>query len=850
MPSALLSSYAINTDRYDEMLDAAEKIRDHWQPLCEQIDATSPEQMHQQADFVRSQIIENGVTYNMYTSPQGVSRPWELDPLPLVLPAAEWEPLAAGVAQRARLLDKILADLYGPQTLLSLGLLPPALVFGHPGFLWPAQGMRPPHGKFLHIYGVDVARSPDGRWWVIADRTQAPSGAGYALENRLIVSRVFPELFRDLRVHHLAEFFRTQHQSLSQFAPSDGEPPLIVLLTPGPYNETYFEHAYLARYLGFPLVEGQDLTVRGDMVYLKTLSGLQRVHGILRRLDDGYCDPLELRGDSALGVPGLLQAARAGHVLIANALGSGVVESEAISGFLPNICQHLLGEPLMIPSVATWWCGEAPALEHVIERLDELVIKAAYPSFSFEPVFGRDVQGQARDALIERLRTQPHAYVAQEVITLSQAPVVSLETDKKLVGRSVALRLLATATGTADDGYTVMPGGLTRLANQSAAQLISMQRGGGSKDTWVLSERPVSTMSLLKRATTARDLVRNPAALSSRVVESLFWLGRYTARADNTARLLRVALTRFDDASRDAPLAREAALDICRWLALVPKHREDEIEAFTPQDAEQILVAAVFDSKQASSVASNLRHLMWTATQVRERLSHDNWSALNRMERSMAASAVKAKGRAGLTEALRSLDQMMVFSASLAGFAMDCMTRDDGWRLLIIGRHIERITFLSSAISRFLSNLADTLSLNPDYHGSLGWLLETADSIITYRHRYRAQPELLPVLDLIVFDDTNPHGIVLQMVQLISYLNELSDNLNQDRIETTGVLPTQLKLLNGFDLSRFENASPAVCRNLARLLDEIARNAWALSDRLAMRHFTHIGDISQQTLAA
>jgi uncharacterized alpha-E superfamily protein len=490
----------------------------------------------------------------------------------------------------------------------------------------------------------------------------------------------------------------------------------------------------------------------------------------------------------------------------------------------------------------------------VIERLDELVIKAAYPSFSFEPVFGRDVQGSARDALIMRLRTQAHAYVAQEVITLSQAPVVSLEDDKKLVGRSVALRLFATATGTADDSYTVMSGGLTRLANQAAAQLISMQRGGGSKDTWVLSERPVSTLSLLKRATTARDLVRNPAALSSRVVENLFWLGRYTTRGDNAARLLRVALSRFDDASRDAPLAREVVLDVCRWLALVPNPRADEIDAFTPQDAEQILIAAVFDTKQASSLASNLRHLMWAATQVRERLSLDNWSTLNRMERSLAASAAKATGRAGLTEALRSLDQIMVFSASLAGFAMDCMTRDDGWRLLIIGRHIERITFLASTISRFLSTLAETLDAKPEYLGSLDWLLETADSIITYRHRYRAQPELLPVLDLIVFDDTNPHGIVLQMSQLISYLNELSDNLGQDQIETTGVLSAQLKLLGGFDLSRFENrfenASPAACRGLARLLNEITRNAWALSDQLAMRHFTHIGDISQQTLAA
>jgi uncharacterized alpha-E superfamily protein len=417
----------------------------------------------------------------------------------------------------------------------------------------------------------------------------------------------------------------------------------------------------------------------------------------------------------------------------------------------------------------------------------------------------------------------------------------------------VALRLLA--SGTADGNYTVMPGGLTRVASPSAAQMISMQRGGASKDTWVLSEQPVSTLTLLKRATTARDLVRNPATLSSRVVENLFWLGRYTARCDDTARLLRVALTRFDDASRDAPRARLAALDLCSWLGLVPDLSDsewptEELAAVLPDDAEQMLVAAVFDGKRGSSVASCLRYLMWTATQVRERLSRDNWQALNRMERVLATSSKLASGRAALTEALRSLDQTMVFCASLAGFAMDCMTRDDGWRLLVIGRHIERLGFMATAVSRFLSTLNANGELHTEAIGSLDWLLETADSIITYRHRYRAQPELLPVLDLIVFDETNPHGVALQMHQLIACLSELADNLLQDPIEATGALPAQLAALANFDLSRFEYATASACDELVHLLDDIASQAWALSDRLAMRHFTHVGEISQQTLAA
>ena len=335
MPSNLLSMYPRMPDRFDEMLAESGEVRAPWQPFFEHLNAATPEQMRHRHNYVRRRIQENGVTYNVYADPKGADRPWELDPLPLILSANEWAEISGAVTQRARLLNAVLGDLYGEQQLLRDGIVPPALVFGHNGFLGPCQGIKQPGDTWLHLYAADLARSPDGRWWVIADRTQAPSGAGYALENRLIVSRVFAEQFRDLRVQHLAEFFQHLQDSLARWAPSVGEgnsqgereTPLIVLLTPGPYNETYFEHAYLARYLGYPLVEGQDLTVRGDCVYLRTLTGLQRVHAILRRLDDDYCDPLELRGDSALGVPGLLQAVRAGKVLVANALGSGLLQS-------------------------------------------------------------------------------------------------------------------------------------------------------------------------------------------------------------------------------------------------------------------------------------------------------------------------------------------------------------------------------------------------------------------------------------------------------------------------------------------------------------------------------------------
>jgi uncharacterized circularly permuted ATP-grasp superfamily protein/uncharacterized alpha-E superfamily protein len=826
-------AYQPHRDRYDEMLDANGGARAHWRPLLNHLREATPAQMRQRQEFVRSQVLENGVTYNMYASTQGAGRPWELDPLPLLLPAAEWSGLAAAVAQRARLLDAVLADLYGPQALLSEGLLPPATVYGHPDFLWPCRGMQPPGGRFLHLYAVDLARSADGHWWVIGDRAQAPSGAGYALENRLIVSRAFPELFRDQKVQHLAEFFRALRQNLIQHAPTDGEPPLTVLLTPGPFNETYFEHAYLARYLGFPLVEGQDLTVRGETVYLKTLTGLQRVHAILRRLDDDYCDPLELRGDSALGVPGLLQVARAGRVLLANAPGSGLVESGAIAAFLPRICERLLGEKLALPAVASWWCGEAPALEYVIAHLDELVIKPAYPSTSHQPVLGRDLRGKAREALILRLRKQPRAYVAQEIVRLSQVPVVSHE--HHLAARPVGLRMYATAN--TDGGYTVMPGGLARVAGTPVAQMISMQRGGGSKDTWVLADTAASGFSLLANTVTARELVRSPSNLSSRVVENLFWFGRYTTRCDDNARLLRVTLTRFDDASAEAQAARESALALCRGMELFAAPDADAPQP-TPEDA---LWTAICDEGRVESLSSNLRRLAWTGMQIREHLSLDNWLVLQRLPR---APSAETRRTAGLGAALDYLDRSLIFCVGLAGFAMDGMTRDNGWRFLMIGRHLERLAFIASATARFLHRGRER------GWSSLDWMLEVADSSITYRSRYRAQAELLPLLDLIVFDASNPHGVVFQLRQLLAYLGELSADLGGSHHDIADEAQALLQDYARFDLARLEQANATSCGELADLLERTTRAAWALSDILAARHFTHVGEISRQTLAA
>ena len=823
----LLDRYPFTAGSYHEMLDAKGAVRPHWQRLFEQLQRSSPAQLtHRQALLAR-QIQENGVTYNVYADPKGADRPWELDLLPNLIPAEEWQQIAAGIAQRARLLNAVLADLYGPQRLLAEGLLPPELVFGHNHFLWPCQGVQPREGTYLHLYAVDLARTPDGRWWVTADRTQAPSGAGYALENRQIVARAFPELYRDLQVQYLADFFRTLQETLARQAPSDGEVPLVVLLTPGRFNESYFEHLYLARQLGYPLVEGGDLTVRDARVYLKTLSGLRRVHAIMRRLDDDFCDPLELRTDSALGVPGLLEAVRQGQVLVANALGSGVLESPGLLGFLPRINQHLFGEELSLPSIATWWCGEAPVLAQALEKLPELLIKPAFPSQSFTPVFGRDLSPPQREALARRMRARPYAYVAQAQAQLSLAPV--WQAGEGLQPRAIGMRVYAVAS---TEGYRVLPGGLTRVAAEAEAEVVSMQRGGASKDTWVLGERaPRGEPWRAQRVLGVADLVRRDPYLPSRVVENLFWFGRYCERCDNSARLLRILLARYIDG--DDPQALQAAVDLGERLKLLPEKGE----------LPERLLAALRGAEWSFSLRANLQRLQWAASQVRGKLSRENWQALIELQREALSLETEEPD---LGELLEFLNRLVMALAALSGFALDDMTRDQGWRFLIIGRQIERLQFLGSSLAVFLCGSAVF-----DQAG-LAWLLELGNSGITYRSRYLAVPQLIPVLDLLLLDEQNPHGVLFQLKLVADALARLNEDFAAPREPGLHLL---LERLAAFDLGCLENplfgadSLRAALEGLADLLQQIAEACGQVSDRLALRHFAHVDAVSQQTVS-
>ena len=808
--------------------------------------------MRQRLEMVQRLVRENGVTYNVYADAKGLQRPWDLNVLPLILPHNEWADIESAVIQRATLLNRILGDVYGEQALLHDGLLPSALIHGHAGFLRPCHGMRHPDGVALHFYALDLARAPSGRWWVVADRTQAPSGAGYALENRAIMARTFPDLLRELKVKPLAGFFSTMRDSLADWGRwcaahgndniplRDSELPLIVLLTPGPYNETYYEQAYLARYLGLPLVEGSDLTVRNGIVWLKTLSGLQRVHVIMRRVDDDFCDPLELRIDSALGVAGLTEAARRGNVLIANSLGSNLLESGALLGFLPKLCERLLGEPLQMPSVATWWCGEPAALEQVIDKLDQLVIKPSFPQLREFPVFGQDLKGEARAAFIHKLRANPNNYVAQELVRLSQAPVWKPGSPSGLSAHAIGLRVYACAT---PDGYVVMPGGLTRVATGSDARVITMQRGGSSKDTWVQAKAQVEAHGSLKRTTTSRDLIRDDMHLSSRVAENLFWFGRHTERCDNMGRLLRVALTvlfNVEPASRGDEWPTVVAL--CVWFhllepdALVQEQHQGQAQSQSQNQSQTRPSSAIFSDAQIEAVlllavaspdvpglARQQQQLYQTASQLRERFSVDNWCALNRMVQREAAT----DHRLSQSEAMALLDDAASSLMTLAGFVLDGMTRDLGWRFLSLGRRLERLQFQSLAVQR---------ALKMDGSGSLDWLLELSDSIVTYRARYRAQPEWLPVLDLLLLDESNPRSILFQLDGIVQSLKKIARTYGPCGEEQLTPLKDELLAL--------APDTDLYCGN-ARLIDLLSRiqvASEAMSEHISVQFFSYTGN--------
>ncbi len=827
----------------------------HWRQFFGCLASEGQRELNAKARRLQRQLRDNGVTYNVYSDAGGPQRPWSLDLFPLIVTPESWQRIEAGVLQRVRLIEQVMADVYGPQQLLRDGLLPPALVHGHPGYLRAMQGVEPVGGTRLHIVAFDLAHGPDGNWWLVSQRTQAPSGLGYLLENRLAVSRQFPQAFENMPVQRLARAYRSLVDNLKASCPG-GQESHIALLTPGPYNETYFEHAYLARYMGLTLVQGSDMVVRDERLYLKTLKGLVPIHGLLKRLDDPFLDPLELRSDSTLGVPGLLQAIRAGNVLVANAPGSEFLESPAMLGFLPALARELLGQELSLPSLASWWCGERSAMDAALPQLAGCVIKPTYPGSQhhahFASVLGQELSPQEIAEWAGRIALNGDDHTLQAYLPLSQVPTWQPDphSDAGRVGaRSAMLRVFAVCDG--PGSWRIVPGGLARVA-RAKAEIAAMHRGGSSADVWVLTRGAVDRTSLLAPAMTPEMVTQRKRLVTSRAAEHLYWLGRYSERTDNTIALARLCLECLNGED-------QASASLLNWLDRMARANAmvltDVPSALQSRRVfERSLIAALGDNDTTTSVAFNLRAVRNAAASVRERLSYEHWNLIVRAqeEHAQAFAALDEMGEYRSLDALDILQVTGQHMAAITGSQTDRMTRDDAWRLLSIGRHIERLGFLSNALALGL----DCGSVNND--AGFEAMIALFDSTISFRAQFQQNREMVALVDLLVLNRDNPRSLAWVAHTLRGRLAKLAGSEPNELSPMSLQVPdpggwqlAQLCLVDPEDKAADPDADADLAASglrmpgLLAVLEQCAQSAHDISELISATYFTHSGESEQ-----
>ena len=830
----VLGDYRAN-GAYDELVGPAGAVREHWAHLATSLDALGLTELQRRSREVARLLRNDGVTYHVYGGPAEapVGTAWPLDPIPLLMGSEEWRSLEEGLIERADLLNLVLADIYGPRDLVRRGLIPPEVVYGHRGFLRACDGLVGPGSQPLFTYAADIARDPDGAVRVLSDFSQAPSGAGYALENRTVISRVFPSLYRDSEVHRLAPFFRVLRASLAAAAPAGVDDPRVVLLTPGPLNEAYFEHAHLATVLGYPLVQGGDLTVRDGRVWLRSLGGLEPVDVILRRVDGWYCDPLELKGDSQLGIPGLVEACRKGTVSVVNPMGSSVLENPGLLPFLPAVARHLLGHELGLAATPTWWCGDEASRSHVLAHLDHLVVKPIGRKAGRAALFGADLSAAERDDLVRTIEQRPWAFVGQEMIDTATAPTLG---RGGVEARHSLLRTFAVAR---DGSYAVMPGGLTRVAPEVGSRVVSNQAGAVSKDTWVLASEPEQSSGFWLRSGPGVEALTPAGAMPSRAAESLFWLGRYAARSEDTVRLMRATLDRRTDFQGDVSAAGSECL---QGLLEAITHLTTTYPGFLGPDAaaranpEPELLALTVDARRPGTLAFSLGALLNAANAARDQLSGDTWLVLSSIERELEPlrshnGDLHASLQAALAGVLRGL-------LALSGISMESMVRDPGWSFMDLGRRLERALMLTWLLRSTLATARDTAAESLMMES----VLISAESIITYRRRYRSQAQLETLLDLVLLDPDNPRSLRYQLDRIeaeVAGLPRPPDSHMSVEEKLVLELSTRVRLADTVALAVAEPEDGRRAHLLA-FLDDVSDRITGLADSLELAHFTQV----------
>lgn len=726
---------------YCEPFSAPACPRPHWQSLLETLDKRGLATLESDHERAKRMRHEDGATINPFDDLTEQTTSWALDMIPLPISAQEWAGIEVAVKQRARLLEKVLADTYGPQNLLKSGKIASELIFDNPSFLHACHGTIPPGNRYLTFYALDMYRSPGGQFEVLADHGANPAGLGYALENRIVMSRLFSDLYQKTQIRRLAPFFQTFHNSLIKRSSLRKDDPGIVLFTPGPDSPIYFEHALLSRYLGYPLVEGQDLTVRNGKVFLKKLAGLDPVEAIFRQVGDYESDPFALRRATSSGVAGLIQVCREQNIDVVNPLGSGFIETPALPAYLPDLCRDLLGEELLFANRQTWWGGHLEELQYILSNIDKLHISSAMNRHA--PV------DQSLD-LHKTVAASPAKYLASSPVVPTAIPAWN---GKGISTGSAIFRIFACAT---ENGFSVMPGGLAITAPDTTTLLTDCPEKQKSKDIWVLSDEPVELFSMMAGLTAIPEFKRT-SDLPNRVADNLLWLGRYLERAEGLIRLLRPVFKRMSGEEKPEEVPElQFLLNILQTKNIIPKLTATG-SAFS-LEVRQHLQNALYRKDRAESILSILRRVQQTARNVRDRLSIDSIRVINRLEIFREAADI---------EPLDLLDQTLFTLSSFSGLAMESMTRGLGWNFMDMGRRIERA--LNQAM---LIRVALPLVCK-DSHNTLQALLEVSDSLMTYRGRYRSSFQLAPVLDLLLADEGNPKSLAFQFNQLASHVDQL-----------------------------------------------------------------------------
>jgi len=778
---AIIQQYLMDGYNYEDLLGSDENARQHWATFFQSFSQLGNDELSSRHNAVLRLLKENGVTYNIYGDPTGLNRPWELDLLPYIISKSEWELIESGLTQRAELFNLILKDIYGERNLIKEGLLPMELIYRHTGFLRQCSGIKFPYKNSLVLYSADMAKGTDGKIWIVNDRTQAPSGSGYALENRTALTRVLPELFNGLKVRHLQPYFTTLHDTLHQLAPHHQHTPRVVILTPGPNNETYFEHAYLASYLGLTLVEGNDLIVKDNFVWLKTLGGLEKVDVILRRVDDLYCDPLELKADSQLGIPGLLQAMRSGNVSIANPLGSSILENPGLMPFLENISQHYFGQGLIMANIATWWCGQPKELDYVLENIQSLVIKRIFRESSVNTsVDGSALSYQQLEDLKLQIKVNPQVYVGQEKVSISPGPSFM---DGKIASRNALFRNFLVSNG---EGYTLMAGGLSRTASEVGNFVISNQLGGLSKDTWVIAPEPERIINALKEPVEA-ELAYSGTVLPSHTAENLFWVGRYTERVLGNARFLRTVVQYITEGNRlleknDINTEHCLLKALTQYTYTLPGFAENK-KLFDKPWIE--LKDIIFNEARAGSLKSNYALFTKAVYAVRENWSTDAWRLLRSMEELWSSIRETENVHTGIIDPLNNLITLMV---AFMGLNRESISREQGWLVLDAGRKIEYSLLLLNMIQSTLVNRHEE---EIEYNLQESFLISN-ESLVSYRYKYRAHIQLPLLLELVIFDPNNPRSLVYQLDRLKINLHGLPITTDTDQTAEHNALLQQI----------------------------------------------------------